>query len=83
MDLKNAFGSDIARAKETGEYMAFERAENESCAYPCSLSNSEAQCYLNRYADLKNAFAVTSLGQKITGEYMAFERAEIRLVRKE
>ena len=55
-DIKNAFGNDLARAKQHWKDWGRPEGRNPTCLSPCELSDCQAQSYLNRYSDLKNAF---------------------------
>lgn len=61
VDLKDAFGDDLKRAKE--HWKRYGCTPNEGRSYEClsakckaSISDKQAICYLDRYADLKSAY---------------------------
>lgn len=61
VDLKDAFGDDLKKARE--HWQRYGCTPQEARIYEClpakcksSVSDKQAECYLNRYADLKTAY---------------------------
>ena len=61
IDLKDAFGDDLKKAKQ--HWKQYGCTPQEARIYEClpakcksSVSDKQAICYLNRYSDLKNAY---------------------------